>query len=149
VLSEDNQKSVETEIVPYATRHYHNIDVNIKGCKSDEEVIAKILCDEHLEFCPPDLYSITLKGFVSEEYKISIKNILEAFQQKCFFIRIKNQTSIQFDYEKYLEDPGIKGEFVRRIMDMQEGETLPERRETLFMALQYGLQALENGRVDQ
>lgn len=149
VLSEDNKKSINTEFISSATRHYHNIDVNINDCKSDNEVIDKIVRDEHLKFYPTDLYSITLKGFISEEYKLGIKNILEVFQQKCFFIRIKNQTSIQFDYEKYLEDPGIKGEFVRRIMDMQESETLPKRRETLFMALQYGLQALENGRIDQ
>ncbi len=149
VISEDNQKSIYTEFVPSATRHYHNIDVNINDCKSDNEVIAKMVYEENLKFSPTDLYSITLKGFISEGYKLGIKNILDAFQQKCFFIRIKNETSIQFDYEKYLEDPGIKGEFVRRIMDMQESETLQKRRETLFMALQYGLQALENGRVDQ
>jgi len=149
MLSEDNKKSIETEFVSSATRHYYNLDVNINDCKSDAEVIAKMSSAEQIKFSLTDLYSITLKGFIPKEYKLGVKNILEAFQQNCFFMKIKNQTSIQFDYEQYLEDPGIKGEFVRRIMDMIDLETSDKRRETLFMALQYGLQAIENGRVDQ
>jgi DNA repair protein SbcD/Mre11 len=149
MFSEGNQKSIETQFVPCAIRHYHNLDVNVNDCASDLEVITKIRSIEQIKFITTDLYSITLKGFIPIDYKLGVKNILEAFEQYCFFMRIKNQTSIQFDYEQYLEDPGIKGEFVRRIMDMQEAETSVQRRETLFMALQYGLQALENGRVDQ
>lgn len=149
ILSEDNVKSVETEFISSATRHYYNMEVNVNECSSDEQIIEKISLDEKLNFSTSDLYSITLKGFIPKEYNLGIKNILEAFKQSCFFMKLKNKTSVQFDYERYLEDPGIKGEFVRNIMDMQEAETSAERRETLFMALQYGLQALENGRVDQ
>ncbi|MHB8065970.1 MAG: metallophosphoesterase family protein [Ruminiclostridium sp.] len=149
MVAEDNQKSVEAEFIPYAIRHYHNLDVNINDCTSDEEVIAKMRLAGQINFSSMDLYCITLKGFIPMEYKLGVKNILEAFEQSCFFIKIKNQTSIQFEYEQYLEDPGIKGEFVRRIMDMIDSETSAARHETLYMALQYGLQALENGRVDQ
>jgi DNA repair exonuclease SbcCD nuclease subunit len=146
ILSDDNQKSVETEFTTTAVRHYNNIEVSIDKCSSDEETITRIF--ENIKFSPADLYSITLTGFIPKEYTPGIKNILLAFQKKCFFMRIKNQTSVQFDYEQYLEDPGIRGEFVRRIMDMQENEADEHRLETLYMALQYGLQALENGRVD-
>ncbi|WP_242855949.1 hypothetical protein [Ruminiclostridium josui] len=73
---------------------------------------------------------------------------MEFIKNKCFYIRIKIETSIQFDYEEYLEDPGIKGEFVRMLMDMQENEDSPERKEILYMAIQLGLQAMENNRVD-
>lgn len=148
-LTEENEKKVEADFIQFVTRRYHNIEININDCKSDEEVIVRIRSTEHVKFSPVDLYSVTLKGFIPKEYEIGIKNILEAFKQSCFFMKIKNQTSLTFDYDMYLEDPGIKGEFVRRIMDMQESETSAEQRETLFMALQYGLQALENGRVDQ
>lgn len=149
ILSENEQKSVETEFVPTATRNYHNIEINVSGCSSDEETIAKIGLDNKVKFYTTDLYSITLKGFIPKEYKLGVKNILEAFAQYCFFIKIKNQTSEQFDFEQYLEDPGIKGEFVRRILDMMDSKCSTERRETLYMSLQYGLQAIENGRVDQ
>lgn len=149
VLSDENYKSVETEFIHFATRHYYNIEVNISECKSDEDVIKKIYLCSQIKMSSTDLYNFVLNGFISKDYRLDIKKILDAFKQSCFYMRIKNQTSIKFDYEKYLEDPGIKGEFVRKIMDMQESETSATRRETLFMALQYGLQALENGRVEQ
>ncbi len=147
-LSEGSQKRVETEFITSATRHYHNLEVDVSECLRDIEVIEKIISNLMVNMSSSDLYSITLKGFISKDYRLDIGNIIEALNQKYFYIRIKNNTSVKFDYHKYLEDPGIKGEFVRRIMDMQEQETSEVGRETLFMALQYGLQALENGRVD-
>lgn len=147
-LSEDNCKRVETEFIVSATRHYHNLEVDISECLSDIEVVEKINSDLMVKMSSADLYSISLKGFISKDYRLDIRNIIEALNQSCFYIRIKNNTSIKFDYDKFLEDPGIKGEFVRRIIDMLEQEPSEVGRETLFMALQYGLQALENERVD-
>jgi exonuclease SbcD len=147
-INEDSHKRVETEFVTCAKRHYHNLEVVISDCSSDIEAVKKIKSDLMINMSSSDLYSISLKGFISKEYRIDIKKIIDALNQKCFYVRIKNNTSVKFDYDKYLDDPGIKGEFVRRIMDMQEQETSEVGRETLFMALQYGLQALENGRVD-
>lgn len=147
-LSQENNKNIETEFIPVASRHYHNLEVNISNCNRDEEVAKNIFLTTKNNLCPQDLYSIVLKGFISKEYKLDIKNILDFFDKKCFYMKIKNQTEIKFDYEKYLEDPGIKGEFVRKIINMQESETSTVKKETLFMALQYGLQALENGRID-
>ena len=149
ILLEDGQKRVETDFIEAATRHYFNLEININDCKSDDEVIEKVDATGQLKFSPANLYSITLKGFIPKEYNLGIKNVLKAFERCCFFMKIKNQTSIQFEYHKYLEDPGIKGEFVRKLMDIIACETSELRRETLFMALQYGLQAIENGRVDQ
>ncbi len=142
----DNKKGVEVEYVTSATRHYHKLDVNINDCNSDKEVINRI--NGQIKLLSTDLYSITLKGFIPKEYNLEVKNILDAFNKSCFFIKIKNHTSIEFNYDEYLEDPGVRGEFVRRIMDMIDSESSDKQRETLFMAMQYGLQALENGSVD-
>ena len=147
-LSEENHKRVETEFIISAIRHYHNLEIDISECLCDVEVVEKINSDLMSKMSSADFYSISLKGFISKDYRLDIGNIIEALKQNCFYIKIKNNTLVKFDFEKYVEDPGIKGEFVRKIMDMQEQETSEVGRETLFMALQYGLQALENGRVD-
>ncbi len=147
-FKDGNRKKVETEFITSATRHYHNLEVSISECLCDMEVVEKINSDFMVKMSSADLYSISLKGFISKDYGLDIGNIIEALKQSCFYIRIKNNTSVKFDYDKYLDEPGIKGEFVRRIMDILEQETSELGRETLFMALQYGLQALENGRVD-
>lgn len=147
-LSEENRKRADIIFTPSAVRHYHNIEVNINDCANDTEVIEKIDLQDHCILKRTDLYNITLTGFIHKNYIPDFGYILERFKDRCFYIKLKNQTSVRFDYEQYLEDPGIKGEFVRRILDQQEEETAPERKETLFLALQYGLQALENERID-
>jgi DNA repair exonuclease SbcCD nuclease subunit len=147
-LSDSEQKSIETQFISSAVKHYHNLEIDISDCASDEEAIKKMRTDDKMKLSSSGLYSITLQGFIPKEYIPGIKNISDEFKSKCFFIKIKNQTSIQFDYEQYLEDPGIKGEFVRKLLDMREAEPSELRRKILYMAMQYGLQALENGRVD-
>lgn len=147
-ISEDNAKIVEAHFVEASSRQYYNYEINISDCVSDREVVERIRSVQ-IKFQDRNLYSMSLKGFITKEYFPDIKSITEAFSQECFFIKIKNQTAPQSDYRQYLEDPGIKGEFVRRILDLYEGEVSEERRRTLFMAMQYGLQALENGRVDE
>ncbi|MDF2987114.1 MAG: repair exonuclease [Eubacterium sp.] len=147
-MTQENRKRADISFIPSAVRQYHNIEVNINDCNDDAEVIERIDLQEHFILKSTDFYNITLTGFINKNYMPDLGNIMEKFKDRCFFIRLKNQTSIRFDYEQYLEDPGIKGEFIRRILDQQEAETSPERKETLFMAMQYGLQALENERID-
>ncbi len=158
------RKSVETSYVPTATRYYHNINVDISNCCEDSEVLQRINssvgeCRNSAEGYKPaidqgslkssDLYSFTLTGFISKNYMPDLSKLYKAYENRCFFLKISNKTSENFDFEQYLEEPGIKGEFVRRIFDLLEKESEDERRETLLLALQYGLQALENERVDR
>lgn len=118
------------------------------GVTEMKKLFKKLSTDDNINFSNKDLYSLTLRGFIPKDFTPDIKYLMELLKNKCFYVRIKNETSIQFDYEQYLEDPGIKGEFVRMLMDMQENEDSQDRKEILYMAIQYGLQAMENNRVD-
>ena len=154
-ISEDCEKQCDISFIKDAARHYHNIDVNISGCSGDSEVVEKICPAGQMpgmgqfSFKETDFYRITLTGFISKDYSPDLGFIQETLSSRCFYINLRNQTSVKFEYECYLEDPGIKGEFIRRILDLQEAEGSQERRDTLFLAMQYGLQALENERVDE
>lgn len=148
MYTDDNKKLVEADFVPFSSRNYYNIELDVTGCNRNEEIIQKLSTDDNINFSNKDLYSLTLRGFIPKDFTPDIKYLMELLKKKCFYVRIKNETSIQFDYEQYLEDPGIKGEFVRMLMDMQESEDSQDRKEILYMAIQYGLQAMENNRVD-
>jgi len=147
-ISEDNGKHAEIQYIPLALRHYHNIQVNISDCTSDAETVERI--EEYLRQGrnSRDLYSIALSGFTSRGYSPDLAYIHGRLAKELFFVKLKNLTSVRLDYEQFLEDPGIKGAFIRRILDRLDMESSAEKRETLFLAMQYGLQALENERVD-
>lgn len=143
-INDDGKKYTQASFFTRVHRQYHCFDEDISGCSSDAEVVEKlrpILAEN-------DLYKLNLTGFISRDFVPDLGAIHAALKDKCFFVKIKNESSIRFEYESYLEDPGIKGEFVRRLIDRLETEETKEVRDTLFQALQYGLQALENERVD-
>lgn len=145
-LPEDKAKQTVVGFIASAVRHYHNLEINISDCVSDTSVINKI--SEELKLKKSDLYKILTTGFISREYTPDLGYITDGLKDMCFFVKIQNRTSVRLEYEEYLEDPGIKGEFVRRILDMRRAESSQEKIYTLDLAMQYGLQALENERVD-
>lgn len=147
-IGEDCRKHTDIQYIPLALRHYHNIHINIGECRSDVEALERI--EEHLRqgWAGKDLYSIALTGFTHKSYSPNLAYIHRKLEKTLFFVKLKNLTAFRLDYEPYLEDPGLKGEFVRRILDRLEHENSQEKQETLFLAMQYGLQALENERVD-
>ncbi len=143
-INDDGKKHTEVSFFSRTHRQYHCLNEDISGYSNDTEVVEKLrpVLEEK------DLYKLNLTGFISRGYAPDLCVINAALKNECFFIKIKNETSIKFEYESYLEDPGIKGEFVRRLLDRLEKEENKEARDTLFLAIQYGLQALENERVD-
>jgi len=145
-LSDNKPKQTVVKFIPSAERHYHNLEINISDCRDDVSVIKKI--SEELKLRKIDLYKIIITGFTGRDYTPDLANITDGLKEMCFFVKILNRTSVRFEYKEYLEDPGIKGEFVRRILDMQRTVSTQEELYTLELAMQYGLQALENGRVD-
>ncbi len=147
-FTDDYNKFAEANFIPLTSRNYCNLDLDITGCKINEDIVMKLSTDDNIKFSNNNLYSITLKGFISKGFTPDIKILIEYLKSKCFYVRIKNETSIQFDFEQYLEEPGIKGEFVRMLLDMQENEASQDKKEILSMAIQLGLQAMENNRVD-
>ncbi len=147
-FTDDYNKFAEANFIPLTSRNYCNLDLDITGCKINEDIIMKLSTDDNMKFSNNNLYSITLKGFISKGFTPDVKALIEYLKSKCFYVRIKNETSIQFDFEQYLEEPGIKGEFVRMLLDMQENEASQDKKEILSMAIQLGLQAMENNRVD-
>ena len=145
IVDDNGKKNVDWSFISSAKRHYHNIEVSINDCSNNE------MCLERLHKAvtnQDDLYSIVLKGFLDEKFTPDVGELLKDLEKHAFFAKIKNNTSIKYNYETYFEDPGIKGEFVRILLDMLEAEMDNDKKETLEMAIQFGLQAMEQGRVD-
>ncbi len=145
ILDDNGQKNVDWSFIASAKRHYHNIEIDINDCTDNQMCLERV---QRFITSQEDLYNIVLNGFVDEKFTPDIGQLLIALEKQAFYIRIKNNTSAKFSYEDYIEDPGIKGEFVRILVDMLEAELDTDKRETIEMAIQFGLQAMEQGRID-
>ncbi|WP_242855948.1 metallophosphoesterase family protein [Ruminiclostridium josui] len=50
VVTDKNTKFVEANFVPLNGRKYHNIELDVTGCKSNEEIIQKLSIDDNIDF---------------------------------------------------------------------------------------------------
>jgi exonuclease SbcD len=100
---------------------------------------------------PDDLYRAFLKGYKRRDISIDAGMLEEKLSGSVFFLKVNDETSEAFDYEKVRKTPGIKGKFVSKMLDrlgrLKDSKETHEAR-MLERALKYGLQALDEGKVD-
>lgn len=148
-LIKDSKKEskLDIEFINTSKRNYFTVEIDVDGVGSDEELIDT-LKDFFNDREKQDLYCVILKGYVDREYKINISEIIENIKKCSFYITIKDETIPDYNFEDIMQDLGIKGRFVRRMMENIEKETCEIQKIKLRKALYYGLEALETGKVN-
>ncbi len=88
-------------------------------------------------FSPKDLVKVVLKGCVDVTCEKNVDFILKGLEDRFFFAKVYDETKLTVDFDSFLSDLSLKGEFVRQV---REAEDLDE--ETKSIVIRYGLQAL-------
>lgn len=154
---DQSKTSIRVEKFDTAIRSYHDKNLDITGCKTLEEVKMRVI--GLLERLRPDrdLIRITLIGRTDLSLETDI--LTEFFSEDWFYLQIYNETQKDFDLEEIEKDPSLKGAFVREVKTRIESVTealkkdpenleLQKEKEKLFLALNYGLEALHWGRIE-
>lgn len=114
VLLEINNNKLNAEFIPISKRTIHDIQVELSGSLSYNEIMKKI--DESVADIPQsDIVQITLSGEVTEETEIEPDSYVSTIENNFFYVRIKDKTELKIDYEKYKNDISLKGEFIRLV----------------------------------
>lgn len=149
--------SIEKERFITAVRTYQDKNLDISGCKSLAEVKIRLL--SVLEGLDPerDITRITLRGMTDLNLE---SDLLSSFiPEDWFYLKIINNTRKAFDIEALEKDPSLKGAYVKEMMERlkkvkdslskdPENSDLQKEEERIHLALQYGLEALQNGRLE-
>ena len=149
--------SLKVEKFDTAIRTYHDDDLNITGLKTLEEIKMRIL--RHLEGFDPerDIIRIDLKG--RTELSLEEDVLTSLFAENYLYLKIRNSTSKDYNIESLEKDSSLKGAFVREMRSRinritNELENNPEdpelkrEEEILTLALNYGLEALQSGKIE-
>lgn len=147
-ITEDGEKHCETRFLKINKRFYESIEVKIEGCGTDEQVaksIMEALKDKDFE---NGLFCITVKGYIDEGFRINAAKVLTYLNEKIFYIKIKDETVAGYNFEEILKEPGLKGLFTRKIYLLIEKTEDEYEKKLLIKALYYGIEALEQGRID-
>ncbi|MDP4180957.1 MAG: DNA repair exonuclease [Bacillota bacterium] len=143
----DSSKQLHYEFIRTNKKTYYNLGLDITGLNTDEQIILKIsglLKGMHEE----SLVSITLKGFIENSFSINATHIEECFNDKIFFLKLCDNTSPFYDIEEIVEELGLRGLFVRKMLDKIESEEDMLLKDKLRRSLYFGLKALEKGEID-
>lgn len=135
-LLDITEKKLVQKFIPFCKRMCHEVKVDITGAKLYTDIIYKIKeCTNSIS--GNDLVKIVLTG----EYEIDLNKNLDAVKEKIdesfFFIKIEDRSKLKLDYNDYIDDVSLLGEFVRTVIKDDSIENKDK-------VLTYGIKALRN-----
>lgn len=141
------RKRLEYEFVRTSKRQYYNLEVDITGFETDEQVLEAIM--ELIKNVPStSLATVRLKGFTESDFNPSLKYIEESLNERIFFIKLIDSTSPSYNFDEISSEPGLRGLFVRKMIKKIDEEKDDEVKTRLKKSLDLGLKALEKGKID-
>jgi len=142
-------RSLEYEFIKTNKRSYIDIDVFLDGCSSNEEAAGAVNKQISAMDRPENLLvNINLKGRIAKDLKLDLTYLKQLIEDKLFYVRLQDNTSKDIDLDEAVKDPGIKGLFVKKLLDRINSASDEKERKLLLDSLYYGLEALDNGKVE-
>ncbi len=117
LLDISGNKITKTFHSEFARRKFHEVfvdmsdDVNMTQLGQTIENIVK-------DIPKSDIVKIIVQGDISEETEVDISYLQQKFKSQFYFTRVVDKTEIKIDYLKYENDISLKGEFIRKVNDL-------------------------------
>ena len=140
VLLDIDEEKLQCEYtrVPFASRLLHTVFVDVSGCHHSSDmadVVRDTLAGARISH--KDMVKVVLTGRLDVTAEKNIDFMVKKLEDSFFFMKIVDETKLIVDFDSYLLDESLKGEFVRQV---KADETMDE--ETKAAVIRYGLQAL-------
>lgn len=139
--------SIEADFLKMCSRRFINLDVPVTGCLSSEQAAIRIASSMEQAGSNDDLYKITISGYVFQGLKFDTDLISDFLKGKAFYIKIIDNTAPEYDFESIAEEPGLRGLFVRKMLDKAIEASDTEEKALIMQALYYGMEAIDEGKV--
>lgn len=142
---EEDKKSCHREFIPFAFRNLYTVLVDVTGCQTTLEMANQIQCvlkEDHYE--QKDLLKIVLTGALDVECEKDMDYLRKRFEADYYLVKLEDETKLKVDFETFLLDRSLKGEFVRTVMAEKE-----LNQEEQAAMIRYGLQAMAGEELDE
>lgn len=144
VLLDLKESQITTSFIPWGKRKLYEIEVPVDGCMTTLEIARKIdgiLKDSKVS--GEDYIKICLVGQVDVECEKNSLYLQQKWSEQFFCFQLEDHTNFIIDYNDFLFDESLKGEFVRKIQHMD----LPE--EDKIEMIRYGILALSGEEITE
>ncbi len=140
---DEESKTVKDTFVPFASRKLFDVCADVSGCGETPEILSRVRSVlSETDISSKDLVKVILKGEVSVECEKDTEYIVNSLRDNYYFIKVYDETAIKVDYDSFMLDQSLKGEFVRLI---KSAEDIPE--ESKGEIIRYGLHVIAGGKL--
>lgn len=148
VIEKDPGKKgiIRSDFIRLCRRKAINIEIDVTGCQSSEQVAGLVEAAVRRDGSSDDLFRVVLRGRIPSDIRLDMDTVTEMTADKVFYLKMIDETVPDYDLEQISREPGLKGLFVRKMLERaakadQEGYRL------VMQALYYGLEAIDEGKV--
>ena len=134
-------KQVDAEFIPFANRTVYDIGIDVKDALVSDEVIE--IVKEELPkagVLDKDMIKIRLQGETDMDADFNLSYIKTTLETEYYYVKLKNETTPVVDYNAFLNDASLKGEFVRRVLNDKNAGNITE--DEAAKIIRYGIRLL-------
>lgn len=143
VLLDIEDGKITDTFVPFALREIHRIEVTVSADDNMTDIISNI--HAVADAIPTkDLLEVVLVGKtnMNDLIDIDIRRIKREFEGSFYLFRVKDNTTVEIDYDSFANDKSLKGEFIR-LLEKQE---ISDEDKSIIVEL--GIKALRGENLD-
>lgn len=149
-IDKTNDLKMDVKFINTAISKYDFLELNIPSIDNDLLVIDTIKNKLANTIKDPSnaLLQVLLKGYVKQGCTLDFDYINSSLSRDYLYIKIIDDTALDYDWESIAKEPGIRGLFVSRMLKKISNEPDEKQKKVLYLALQYGMQAIDNSKVE-
>lgn len=138
---------VDLNFVKTSLREYREINIDITGIRTYEEIRNKIISEIGTEDRKINLYKIILTGEVDSNFNIDEDIVNEKIKDDFYFCKVNDKTRYKYDFEEISKGYSVKAIFAKKLINKLEKAETEEEKEIISMALKYGIASLSEEEV--
>ncbi|MEI6602167.1 MAG: DNA repair exonuclease [Clostridia bacterium] len=143
ILGEIANGKVTTQFRSTANRKYFAEAIDVTGCVSSEDVVARIMACS-FEEPQRNFFKLTCKGVA--DFALDLDEIMESIAQSFYFVKLSDETTADISGMPLHED-SLKGIFLNNIEAALKAAPDEKQKHLLTMAKHYGSSALERREI--
>lgn len=120
-LVETDGKTLTSRFVPFAKRILHEVKTDITGLETVTQ-LREAMERASAGLPPQDIVKFTLRGSCTPQTNKDLDYLTQAFAEKFFFVRIKDESRLALPEQEYIHDASLKGAFLRLVAQQEPQE---------------------------
>ena len=139
-----SQNNCDLKFQKINSRNYEKLTLTLHSadnCSELSNFIIKEIKHHYGENFAQNLYEITLSGSIKEDFLIDPKYLELLLQNKLFFVKIIDKTTVEINVEKLAFRNDFKSMFIKKTLQRIDAAQSEEEKNLLEKALKIGIKA--------